>query len=220
VIWYLIGWNLAFGNDYSLFVGSTQSPLLRYITFSNTLFSWTLLSISICIILTALAERSNYNAVTILLKIFSFIVFPFVMHWAWSDGWASAFRSSAKDALLIGCGAIDVNGSGVIFLCAGTVVTVAVIMTGPRKDKFSDMISRHKKQQRYRLYGVLLILCGWQGMSFASSFVINGSYEVAGVGLASSILAALFGSITAISLGYIFHNIVSLELAANGMISG
>ena len=222
VIWYLIGWNMAFGDDYSLFIGSTQAPLLRYITFSNTLFTWSYLVISVCIILTALAERSNFNAVAFLLKIFCFIIFPFVMHWTWAEGWASPMRSSAKDALLIGCGAIDVSGSGVIFLCAATVATVAVIMIGPRKEKFSDIIQfpRHRKHHKYLIYGSLFILCGWQGMSFASSFVINGSYDSAGVGLASSILSALFGLLTTLSLGYFYHKIISMELALNGMISG
>lgn len=66
-------------------------------------------------------------------RLWSFFVLVKVVHWAWStDGWASAFRCEnattateyqlcreASRALLMGCGATDFAGAGVVHMTGG-----------------------------------------------------------------------------------------------------
>merc|ERR1719267_210994 len=70
----------------------------------------------------AMAERTALGGYIIYTIVLTAFIYPVVVHWGWSgDGWASAWRE--KD-LLVGCGAVDFAGSGVVHMTGGVAAVI------------------------------------------------------------------------------------------------
>jgi len=149
ILYIVIGWGLAFGkDDGKMFAGSSQF-FVKSVSDSAggmtiVFFAFAVTSLSTVIV--AEKIRHELDPLKIPYQIFMMIcggvIFPVVLHWAWSDaGWASPWRSSDQRALLFGCGALDTSGSGVVHLSAGLVSLgfVMAISNVNREDELGDL---------------------------------------------------------------------------------
>ena len=132
LLFLMVGWGLAMGkDDGGMFGGSSQFFCIGLNSDSGGWTAFFLLYMISAIFLVIVTEvmRSSliplhvpYQAITLLLIA---VIFPILVHWGWSDhGWASAYRSTNPDGLLLGCGLLDVNGSSIIHL-AGSLCGMA-----------------------------------------------------------------------------------------------
>lgn len=88
------------------------------------------------VILAYIAERclmSGYNAYSLFMTAF---VYPIIAHAVWSD---NGFLSVSRQDPLLGVGAIDFAGSGVVHLTGGVIALIATCTIGARKNRFHDM---------------------------------------------------------------------------------
>lgn len=123
----LFGWALASGKgDGYMFAGTSQFACTGIAAEGGGWATVLLLYMLSAIFLIIVTEtmRSALLPLHLPYQIITFaitsVIFPVVVHWAWSDhGWASAYRSSNFDGLLFGCGVLDTAGSGVVHFGGG-----------------------------------------------------------------------------------------------------
>lgn len=126
-VFILVGWGLAMGKDSGAFFGGSSQYFCLGLEDDSggwtTVFFLYILSAIFLVVITEVMRshllplHTPYQAITLLMIAF---VFPVMVHWVWSDqGWASPYRSSNPDGLLLGCGVLDVNGSSIIHMASG-----------------------------------------------------------------------------------------------------
>merc|ERR1711988_2095233 len=119
-----------FGSDqYALKNGDFEDG--TGVAYASWLFQWAFCAATATIVSGAVAERCTLAAYFTYSVCLTAFIYPVVVHWGWSpDGWASAWRE--KD-LLIGCGAVDFAGSGVVHMTGGVAAVIGAKMLGARK---------------------------------------------------------------------------------------
>ena len=153
----------------------------------------------------------------------SALVYPFVVHWAWSDGFMSAFRSDERDELLFGCGAVDFAGSGVVHMTGGVAALIGVIFLGPRLGRF-DEGSQFKLPDYapiFQCLGTLILFLGWFGFNGVSTLMISGGRSaVAAKAICTTVIAGSSACVTSVMIGRFHLGYINFELANNGLLAG
>eukprot|EP00808_Paulinella_micropora_P010718 g48924.t1 len=112
----------------------------------------------------AVAGRSRMAADAGLALALGAFIFPVVRLLVWSPaGWLSSEYKGYRGGALFGTGMLDVAGSGVIHLAAGTVAAVSSIMVGPRI-QFTGKNLETALQPAVFTIGVTLAWFGWFGL--------------------------------------------------------
>ena len=209
-IWYVYGWSMGTGKDFGYFVSSSKSSTGKIIAYSNTAFTYAFVCIGTNIISCSNFESIETGAKIIYLAIYASVIFPIIFHWGWSTGWASPYRSIDYKGLLIGCGTLDVNLSGCLFLSSSTVSLILSLYLGPRKDRFSSVdpstnkIIYTKNRNLYKYFGCILIFLGFWGLSAISSFLSSRSISSSKTGMGNTIVTGIVAGITSIFLHLAF----------------
>ncbi|KAJ6694053.1 hypothetical protein OIU85_004808 [Salix viminalis] len=126
----------------------------------------------------SIAERTQFVAYLIYSSFLTGFVYPVVSHWFWSaDGWASPVKSDNK--LLLGSGAIDFAGSGVVHMVGGIAGLWGAFIEGPRIGRFdrsgrSVVLRGHSAS--LVVLGSFLLWFGWYGFNPGSFLTILQSY--------------------------------------------
>ena len=132
--WLLLGYALANGGDIGLFLGTSEYATIGTTSYEVWFYQATLLFVSATIFSnSSLPRQINGYARSFCIIFYSIVVFPILYHWLWSiGGWASSYRSSFKDNLLMGCGVIDSAGSSIIHMAGGCASLVLLWLVDPR----------------------------------------------------------------------------------------
>jgi ammonium transporter, Amt family len=162
-------------------------------------------------------------------------IFPFVVHWAWGNGWASPFRSriseevslllsllsSPYSQLLGGCGVLDYSGSGVLHLTGGITAFIVSKLIGPRKGRFSSPgLHFHEYSTLFQSVGAVAMWIGWYGIILGSSNSNGATSQTISRSMAATTIAACSGCITSVLLGYVLNGFISPSLSNGGVLSG
>ena len=148
IFFILFGWALSSGKDNgSMFAGSSQFACTGIGAEGGgwaTVFLLYVLSAIFLIIVTE-TMRSELLPLHLPYQIITFIVtcviFPIIVHWAWSDhGWASAYRSSNAEGLLFGCGVLDTGGSGVVHFGGGLTAMAFAMATASGSEWIENFV--------------------------------------------------------------------------------
>jgi Amt family ammonium transporter len=132
-----LGFAFAFGGndtDAATFLGTKNfanvgsSPALWF-------FQYTFSATSVTIVAGTLAERCQMTAYLCYSMLLAGFIYPIVAHSVWSD---NGFLSNTLSEPLLGTGAIDFAGSGVVHLTGGTTALFATTILGPRRGRFYD----------------------------------------------------------------------------------
>ena len=133
--WVLMGWAMANGGDTNLFVGVHEFATVGTVDYNIWFFQLSLLFVSLSIVSGASLPLLINGHARLAISLFHAIaIFPPLFHWVWTSwGWASPYRSTYRDDLLLDCGVIDTAGASVIHMSAGCTGLVLHWLLSRRK---------------------------------------------------------------------------------------
>jgi Amt family ammonium transporter len=138
VAFYLVGNAFAFGGQSE----STATTVIGTKEFANIgdsaafwFFEYTFSATSVTIVAGTLAERCQMIAYLCYSMFLAGFIYPVVAHSIWSN---NGFLSNFNSDPLLGSGAIDFAGSGVVHLTGGVTALLATWILGPRRGRFYD----------------------------------------------------------------------------------
>ncbi|GIL76886.1 hypothetical protein Vretimale_8643 [Volvox reticuliferus] len=237
IAFYLVGYAFAFGSkdgksngfigNWDFALSSTDGGPGRSAPLPWHLFiwNWSFCSAATTILSGSIAERGTFASYTIYAAVMPAWVYPVVAHWLWSpQGWLSARN---KEDRILGVGAIDYAGSGVVHLVGGTAALVGSILVGPRAGRFggggmSGHLYRATAAPQLYLMGTLLLWFGWYGFNPGSRLAIadNVSATVVGRTAVTTTLSACAGALTGLLFAYGRHKVWDLLSTCIGALAG
>jgi ammonium transporter, Amt family len=227
VLYYLVGFGMAFGDGGNGFVGGSGffPSIDELLAVGRAPFSWfssipgaagylfevVFAGVSLAIVWGAMAERAKlwvyfaFGAVFIL-------VYSTVSHWIWSpDGW------------LFSKGMQDFAGSTVVHYQGALAALAGAILLGPRLGKFdkdgkSNAIPGHNLA--YVTLGVLILWFGWFGFNPGSTL----SVDFGGIGFFAYVamntnIAAACGALGGVATAWVVLRKPDLSMMLNGVIA-
>lgn len=227
---YLIGYGLAFGDkndnangfignwDFALSSTMAQTPSPSWFFFWN----WAFCAASTTILSGSIAERATFHSYLMYSCFMTIWVYPAVAHWLWAPkGWLSPRR----DNPILGSGAIDFAGSGVVHMVGGWASIMASIATGPRIGRFDGSLSITAfKGSSASLYvlGTLLLWYGWYGFNPGSNLGISNYILASSVPRTAicTTLSAGAGAVCAMLLSFWRTKTWDLLQACTGALAG
>jgi len=133
-----MGYAIAYGTDNAsgtTFIGTTNFLLYNLKDYAFWFFEFAFAATTTTIVAGALAERSQMGAYFMYSILLAAFVYPVVAHALWSS---HGFLSPRNPHALLGSGAIDFAGGGVVHLTGGICAFIAVWILGPRTGRFYD----------------------------------------------------------------------------------
>jgi len=137
-----MGYAIAFGTKDSsgtTFIGTTNFLLYNVKDYAFWFYEFAFAATTTTIVAGTLAERSQMVAYFLYSIMLTAFVYPVVVHAVWSK---HGFLSPHNPQALMGSGAIDFAGSGVVHLTGGACALIAVWILGPRTGRFYDSSGR------------------------------------------------------------------------------
>ncbi|MHB8253737.1 MAG: ammonium transporter [Acidiferrobacter sp.] len=212
VLWYVIGYSLAFTNG-SPWIGGLSRLFLHgmgkdtvtglslavpesvYMTFQMTFAI-----ITPALIAGSFAERMKFSALLWFMSLWLVFVYAPIAHWVWSaDGWLAQL------------GALDFAGGTVVHLNAGVAGLVTALVLGKRKGYGKEAMPPHNLV--LTVIGAALLWVGWFGFNAGSAVSAGGR---AGMAMATTQIAT-----AAAALAWMFAEWMARgKPSVLGMVSG
>lgn len=175
VLWYVVGFSLAFGNDiggvighpmsYFMFnhVGTAPHPEmgagLPFILFSA--FQLKFAIITPALIIGAFAERIRFWSYLIFITLFTILIYCPLAHWAWHP-----------QGFLFKWGLLDFAGGTVVHISAGCAALAGAVVLGRRQVHLNNE-NHIPVNIPYVLLGTGLLWFGWFGFNSGSALAAN-----------------------------------------------
>ncbi|WVY92652.1 hypothetical protein V8G54_031740 [Vigna mungo] len=168
ISFYLFGFAFAYGTS-NPFIGThlfalSHIPNATY-DYAFFLYQWAFAIAVTGITSGSIAERTQFSAYLVFSFFLSGFVYPVVAHWLWSS---SGWLSPTSTHLLLGSGAIDFAGSGVVHLVGAVAGLWGSIIEGPRAGRF-DSLGRPMPLRGHSatlvVLGTFLLWFGWFGFN-------------------------------------------------------
>lgn len=223
IAFFLVGWAFAYGASDSSngFIGLGNFALNDFTDYSGWIFQFAFAATAATIVSGAMAERTKFGAYLFYSVFISAIIYPIVVHWAWSgDGWLSAFAGDP----IGGNGYVDFAGSGVVHAVGGIAGLMGAIAVGPRIGKFGsdgrvNAIPGHNIA--IATLGMFILWFGWYGFNPGSTLALSGgASELAARVAVTTTLAAGTGGVVAVIYTKLTTGIYDMGLTVNGILGG
>jgi ammonia channel protein AmtB len=133
-----MGYAIAYGSRSSsgtTFIGTTNFLLYNLNDYAFWFFEFAFAATTTTIVAGTLAERSQMVAYFLYSILLTAFIYPVVVHSLWSS---HGFLSPKNPNPLMGSGAVDFAGSGVVHVTGGICALIAVSILGPRTGRFYD----------------------------------------------------------------------------------
>lgn len=218
VIWWVLGFGLAFGvdNGSGLFGTTLFAPGIdtaNTIYYGNIgvltmfFFQFAFAATASTITTGAMAERTDFIGNIIYTAIVIAFIYPVVVHWVWGGGW------------LFQQGFFDFAGSNVVHTVGGVIALVGAWMLGPRKGKvWGQAIPAHNLG--LALIGTMILWFGWYGFNPGSTLGAVGAAGTIGIVTLNTTLGAGAGSLSAMFFQYYRTGKWDLTACLNGSLAG
>jgi len=215
IIWVVIGYSLAFGNDIKSVIGGLDHFLLNGVglegrtegaTIPAVLFMAFQLVFAIltpALMTGGTAERLRFPAYVLFIALWSILVYSPIAHWVWGGGWLGQM------------GALDFAGGTVVHISSGISALVAALVIGKRFNKKNDPTIPHNIP--FVLLGAAFLWFGWFGFNAGSELAADGTAVIAFVTTMIAPGAALLGWII---VEKIHHGKPTMLGAASGIVAG
>lgn len=174
VMWVLIGYTMAFGQDVGGVIGNFQWFGLNGVSwdpngdYSATIphnlfaaFQMMFAVITPALITGALVERMRFSSLILFVATWSILVYYPMAHMMWGGG-----------GILRDLGAVDFAGGNVVHISSGVSALVASIMLGKRRG--IGMTSYHPHNIPLVFLGAAMLWFGWFGFNAGSALGANG----------------------------------------------
>lgn len=177
VLWIVVGYSLAFGDDIKGFIGNPSThlffkgvnsgePWSLAPTIPKSLFSVFQLMFAIItpgLVVGAIAERMRFVAYVLFTVLFSLLVYAPLAHWSWHP-----------DGFLFKMGALDFAGGTVVHISAGCAALAGAMVLKPRIAHLNN-IENTPSNIPYVLIGTGLLWFGWFGFNAGSALAANAT---------------------------------------------
>ena len=175
VLWIVVGYSLAFGDDIGGFIGNplthlfykgvnSGEPWVLATSIPKTLFSLFQLMFAIitpALVVGAVAERIRFTSFILFIVLFSILVYAPLAHWSWHPG-----------GFLAKMGALDFAGGTVVHISAGCAALAGVLVLKRRKVHIEQK-DIPPANIPYVLIGTGLLWFGWFGFNAGSAGAAN-----------------------------------------------
>jgi len=216
VLFWLFGFGLMFGSSFRGLIGNdTFLPVLDLNPeqASFFLFQGMFVATTATIVSGAVAERVRFSAYLYITIVISGLIYPVFGHWAWKtgeggNGWLSAM------------GFVDFAGSTVVHSVGGWVALAAVLLIGPRTNRFGKDGTSNKIQGHdlpVAILGAMLLFFGWFGFNGGSTLEMNRSVAVI---IVNTVLAGCTGALVGLLLGWGISRVADVSNLINGSLAG
>ncbi|MDZ4768477.1 MAG: ammonium transporter [Chloroflexota bacterium] len=218
VVWWLVGFGLAFGVDNgsglfgtTLFAPGIETADVIYYGNISVLtmffFQFAFAATASTITTGAMAERTDFIGHLIYTVIITAVIYPIVVHWVWGGGW------------LFQNGFFDFAGSNVVHTVGGTIALIGAAMLGPRKGKvWGKAIPPHN--MGLALIGTLILWVGWYGFNPGSTLGAVGVGGTIGIVVLNTTLGGGVGALSALFFQYFRTGKWDLGATLNGSLAG
>lgn len=216
IIWFTVGFSLAFGQDMGGLIGNFQYAFLNGVGFSPnpnygptipfvTFFSYQQMFaiITPALITGAFADRVNFKSYLVFLVAWSILIYIPVTHWVWGGGFLQQM------------GVVDFAGGMVVHATAGLAAIASVLFVGKRKlvgckDQVPHNIT-------YVALGTALLWFGWFGFNAGGALAAN---SIAGIAFVNTDIAASVAMITWLFITWIKDKKPSFVGVLTGAVAG
>ena len=176
--------------------------------YSKWFYSFAFAATSTTIVSGAVAERFKFKAYAMYSMVITALVYPVVAHWCWSrKGWASPL--TAPNELLLGVGAVDYAGSGVVHVTGGLAALIACVAVGPRVGRYNRNIVMEMPMQSpvFQTIGTLFMWFSWYGFNSVATMTLSGGATVlAAKSVVTTTLSAATGGAAVMLLDHLMPN--------------
>ncbi|KAJ8599574.1 hypothetical protein CTAYLR_004668 [Chrysophaeum taylorii] len=251
LLWWATGYSLAYGADdfnkegVNGFIGTSgffyeqdldpidsEADPKTYVK-SFWLFQWAFAGVAATIVSGAVAGRCLFGAYIAYAITVSGLVYPVVVHNAWSkDGRFSASRTSR---LLAGCGVVDFAGSGVVHMTGGVAALLMTSFLVARRGRFGDDHQPFEPPEPsgivFQTLGALILWFGWYAFNGVSTLAITGLGGLAAHTMFTTTIAAATGCLATTSIASMHYYLgrrdavhdaalVDVSYPINGILAG
>ncbi len=188
VVWVIVGFSLAFGEDiggvignpftYLMFKGVAEAPLSGTIPFA--LFAFFQLKFAVitpALVTGSMAERINFRSYVLFMVLFSLFIYTPLAHMTWHP-----------EGILARMGVLDFAGGTVVHMSAGWAALAGAIYLKSRKEHIGDKVLPPANIP-FVLLGTGLLWFGWFGFN-AGSALSAGPLAVSAFGATNTAAAA------------------------------
>ncbi len=232
IIFWAVGFGVAFGTDEGGFIGTDNFFLDKAIEIDNGVisfpsiadanpdvaypnltvlvfffFQFAFAATASTITTGAMAERTDFIGDLIYTGLMAAITYPIIVHWVWGGGWL--FDESFH----------DFAGSTVVHTVGGVTALVGAWMLGPRKNRPAWGTLPPAHNLAYATLGTMILWFGWYGFNPGSTL---GAGNVGLIGLVTlnTTLGAGAGCVTAMFFHYFRTGKWDLGITLNGSLAG
>lgn len=181
VLWYVVGFSLAFGDSYKGLIGNpftfmffrnvglstnpALSPTIPLLLFAA--FQLKFAVIAPALITGAFAERVRFSAYLLFICLFSLVIYSPLAHWTWHP-----------DGFLRKMGVLDFAGGTVVHISAGLAALAGAMALGRRKVHIYNEVPPATNIP-FVLLGTGMLWFGWFGFNAGSALAANGTAGLA-----------------------------------------
>lgn len=217
-LFWAFGYALMFGASRSGWFGS--SHFLIGIDNDATLAAFFLFQTMFCgtattIVSGAVAERVKFQAYLLIACLTSGVIYPLFGHWAWNLA-----APGVRDGWLGKLGFIDFAGSTVVHSVGGWISLATLLIVGARTGRFppdGEPQKIHGSNLPLSVLGTMLLWMGWLGFNGGCTLQVND--RIAPI-VVHTLLAAVAGMMTAMTIGWQKNQLPEVELLLNGSLAG
>jgi ammonium transporter, Amt family len=235
LMWYLVGFALAFGNDAQGIGGlvggtgfllhafgdpTTAFPVMglsNATVESKFFFQFVFCAVSLAIVWGTTLERIKFGVYIIYAIVFAGLIYPIGAHWVFGGGFLQVPVGLWKDLGIVGMQ--DFAGSTAVHLIGATGALAALLLLGPRKGKYgADGKPRAIPGHNMPLFGlgVLILWLGWFGFNPGSTLNVQDGRFTEIVVVTN--LAAAMGVLGSLMACYFKTKCLDIGMAGNGAI--
>lgn len=215
VIFYIIGYNIMFGESIGGWFGWTMDLEFHNIEHTFFLYQIVFCSMVATVVSGALAERIKFESYIISTLFITMIVYPVFGHWAWGDK-----VLPENSTYLIREGFIDFAGGTVVCAVGGWVSLAGLLVIGPRVGKYNEDGTVNKMPANNVVlagFGGIVIWVG--ALAFNSGLAHAGSQSVAHI-MSNTILVGAFSGLSSLIAGRLHDGLFRPERCIYGMLGG
>ncbi len=178
VLWFALGYSIAFGSDTSGYWGGLDKAFLTGVTADSVKFTlpevlffafqMTFAIITPALIVGAYVERIGFGFVLLFSSLWMLLCYAPVVHWVWGGG------ILADGGIFGATGVRDFAGGIVVHETAGLAALILAIFLGPRRDRIKP-----PHNPGMVMIGAAMLWVGWFGFNGGSQLAADGGAAMA-----------------------------------------